>query len=93
MTERTKRLALAVVLTVVDLAAGNYYCGVIWQAFAKERFAKAALFGILCPWVATAVVMWLHVAHDMRETIRKRSDRLALDSVTAPDALRRDSDV
>ena len=93
MTRRTKRLALAVVLTVVDLAAGNYYSGAIWQAFAQERFAKAALFGILCLWVATAVVMWLHVAHDMSEIIRKRGDRLALDSVTAPDALRRDSDV
>jgi hypothetical protein len=29
----------------------------------------------------------------MSEIIRKRGDRLALDSVTAPDALRRDSDV
>jgi hypothetical protein len=93
MTERTKRLALAVVLTVVDLAASSYYCGVIWQAFARDRSARATLLGGLCLWIAMAVVMWLHVVHDMCEVIRKRNDRLALGPATAPDALRRDSDV
>ena len=93
MSGRTKHLALAVVLTVVDLAAGNCYCGLIWQAFSQDLFARAALLGLLLLWIASAAVLWLHVAHDLRVILRKRGDRLAFDSVTAPDALRRNSDV
>jgi hypothetical protein len=73
MRRQTKRLAIAVVLTIVDVAACNYYCGVIWQVFARYLFAKAYLLGLLCLWVASAVVIWLHVAYDLRQTLRERS--------------------
>lgn len=93
MRRRTKRVAIAVALTIVDVVACNYYCGVIWQVFARDIFAKAALLGLLCLWVATAVVIWLHVAHDMRQILQERSERLAFESVTASSELRRDSNV
>ena len=71
MTRRTKRLAIAVVLTTIDIAAFNYYCGVIWQTYARYPFAKATLLGLLCLWIASAVVVWLHVAHDFRQIFGK----------------------
>jgi hypothetical protein len=93
MRRQTKRLAIAVVLTIVDVAACNYYCGVIWQVFARYLFTKAALLGLLCLWVATGVVIWLHVAYDVRQIFRARSNRLAFDPVTASFELRRDRNV
>ena len=93
MITRPKLIAIAVVLTIVDVAACDYYCGLIWRAFAKNLFAKAALLGLLTLWVASAVVIWLHVAYDLRQTLRERSERLAFDSRSTPSRLRRDSNV
>jgi hypothetical protein len=78
MRGRTNRLAITVLLTLVDVAAGKYYCGVIWQAFSQDIFARAALLGLLCLWIASAAVLWLHVANDLRKTLRERDSRLAL---------------
>ncbi|WP_263357732.1 hypothetical protein [Acidicapsa ligni] len=86
MRRRTNRLAIAVLLTIVDLSAGDYYCGVIWQAFAQDLLARAALLGLLCLWVASAAVLWLHVGYDLRQTLRERDRRLAFNSaMTAPE--------
>jgi hypothetical protein len=93
MRGRTRRLAIAVVLTIVDVAACNYYCIVIWQAFARDVFAKAALLGLLCLWIASAVVIWVHVAYDLGQTIRERNERLGFDSLSTRAGLRRDSNV
>ncbi len=93
MRRWAKRLAIAVVLTMVDVAACDYYCAVIWKAFATDIFAKTVLLGLLCLWVASAAVIWLQVAYDLRQTLRERSERLAFDSLTAPSGLRRDSNV
>lgn len=93
MRGRTKQLAIAVALTIVDVVIANYYCAVIWQAFARDMFARAALLGLLCLWIATAVVIWLHVAYDVRQILQERDTNLALDSATAPAELRRRRDV
>ena len=84
MRGRTKRLAIAVALTIVDVAVANYYCCVIWQTFAQYQFARAAMLGLLSIWVASAVVIWLHVAYDLRQ---------ALDAATASTEAGRDGNV
>jgi len=81
---QTKRLAIAAVLTIVDVAAGKYYRGVIWEAFALDLFAKAAVLGLLCLGFATAAVIWLHVADGLRQALRERDDRLTLNAAMAP---------
>jgi hypothetical protein len=93
MRGRTKRLAIAVVLTIVDVAAFNYYCHAIWQVFARDLFAKASLLGLLCLWIVSAVMIWLHVAHDLRQALQEGNERPTFESVTAPSDLRRDSHV
>jgi hypothetical protein len=84
MRRRTIRLAIAVVLTIVDVARANYYCGAIWQAFAQYRFARAATVGLLGIWVASAMVIWLHVFYDLRQALREQDYGLAFDAATAP---------
>jgi hypothetical protein len=93
MKRRTNRLAIAVLLTLIDVAAGNHYCGVIWQAFSQNPFARAALLGLLCIWIASAVVVWLHVAYDLRQVLRERDGRLAFDVTTIPAEPERDTNV
>jgi hypothetical protein len=93
MRGRTRRLAIAVVLTIIDVAACNCYCSVIWQVFARDLFAKGALLGLLCLWIASAAVIWLHIADDLRQTIRERNERLGFDSLSTRSEIRRDSNV
>ncbi len=93
MGTRTKRLFIAVTLTFVDAFACNYYCGVIWREFAQDSFAKVTLLGLLCLWIASAIVIWLHVGYDLHQILRERRERLALDTLTSAADLRRDSNV
>ena len=93
MRGRTNRLAIAVLLTLVDVAAGKCYCGVIWQAFSQDLFARAALLGLLCLWITSAAVLWLHVAYDLRQTLPERDGGLVFKATTIPAESGRDSDV
>ena len=93
MSGRPRRLAIAVVLTIVDVAACNYYGHFIWQAFARDLFAKGALLGLLYLWIASAAVIWLHVAYDLRQILRERDGRLAFDVTTIPAEPERDTNV
>ena len=47
MQERTKRLAIAVVLTAADVAIFKNCAGVIWQAWGRDPWAKVGLFALL----------------------------------------------
>jgi membrane protein YdbS with pleckstrin-like domain len=93
MRRRTNRLAIAVLLTLVDVASGRYYCGVLWRAFSQDLFARAALLVMLGLWIASAVVLWLHVAYDLRQTLRERDGRLAFNAATVRVEPERDSNV
>jgi uncharacterized membrane protein YdbT with pleckstrin-like domain len=93
MQERTKRLAIAILLTVVDIIAFNSYFGAIWQVWGRDPWTKAALVGLLALWIVSAVVLWIHVSYDLRQTLHERGLALARDRAIAPKGLRRDSDV
>lgn len=93
MRGRRNRLPIAVLLTLVDVASGKYYCGVIWQAFSRDLFARAALLGLLCFWIASAAVLWLHVAYDLRQPLRERDGRLAFNAATVRVEPERDCNV
>ncbi len=93
MRGRTNRLAITVLITIADVAAGKYYCIVIWQVFAKDPFAKCALLGLLCLWTATVAVLWLHVAYDLRQILLDRGERMARQVAMAGAEPERDSNV
>jgi hypothetical protein len=91
--QRAKRIAVAAVLTVADVATFNSYAGVIWRTWGHDPWAKAALVGLLSLWVASAVVIWGHVSNDMRHTFHERNFARSRNPARAPRAPRRDSDV
>jgi F0F1-type ATP synthase assembly protein I len=93
MRGRTRRLAIAVAVTIIDVAACNYYCIVIWEAFATDSFARAALLGLLSLWIASAVVIWLHVAYDLRQALQERRESRAFGSLALPSEDGRDGNV
>ena len=93
MRERAKRLAIAVVLTVVDVVTFNIYFGAIWQTWGQDPWAKAALLGLLVLWIVSALVLWIHVSYDIRLTLHERDLARARAPAIASRGLRRDSDV
>ena len=80
MQERAKRLIIAVVLTVADVATFNNYSGVIWRTWGQHPWARAALFALFGLWIASAVVICSHISshersipyiHDVQNLIHK----------------------
>jgi hypothetical protein len=92
MKGRTKRPIIAVLLTIFGVAADNYFAA-IWRAYARDRFAKATPLGLLGFWVASAVVLWFHVAYDLGQPLRERDPRLAFNAAMTPAELESDSNV
>jgi hypothetical protein len=93
MQERTKRSAIVVALTVAGIAACHSYCGVIWQTWGQDPWAKATLLALLALWISSAVVMWGHVSNDVCQTLRERDLALSRGPGLAPRGPRRDGDV
>jgi uncharacterized membrane protein YdbT with pleckstrin-like domain len=93
MRERAMKLAIAVVLTVVDFVTFNSYSGAIWQTWGQDLWAKAALVALLTLWIVSAVVLWIHASYDLPQPLHERDLALARDPTLAPRGFRRDSDV
>ena len=93
MRERTKRLAIAFVLTVADVAFFNLYAGDIWQVLGQNPLAQFDLLALLGLWISSAAVIWFHVTSDVRQTLRELNPALSLDPALDPNEPRRDSDV
>ena len=93
MRERTKRLAIAFVLTLTDVAIFNLYAGDIWQVWGHNPLAQFDLLALLALWVSSAAVIWFHISNDLRETLRELNPPLSQDPVLDPSEPRRDSDV
>jgi hypothetical protein len=93
MQERANRLAIAVVLTVADVATFNNYSGVIWRTWGQHPGARAALFAPFGLWIASAVMIWGHISNGLRQTLRERHLALSRNPALAPRDPRSDSDV
>lgn len=79
MRDRAMRLAIAFVLTIVDIAIFNRYSGVIWQAWGRDPWARLGLFALLALWVSSAVVIWVHISNDPRQTFCERRRNFSQD--------------
>ena len=58
MRERTKRVAIAVLLTAMDVALLDRYFGVLWQAWSKVLWIRGGFLLLLALLVASASVLW-----------------------------------
>lgn len=93
MQEREKGLAIAVVLTVADIAVVNIYFGTIWRAWDLDPWANAAGSALLAVWLAAATVLWIHISNDRRPPLRECAMALPSDPRPGSSELRRDNDV
>ena len=82
-----------VVLTVADIPVVNIYFGAIWQARGWSPRAKAGLLAHLAVWIASAIVLWIHVSDDLRRPLRERAVALSCGPWPDSSELRRVSDV
>ena len=60
MQEQAKSVAIAVVLTTVDVATFNNYSGVIWRTWDQDPWAKAVLLSRLGLWISSGIVKRHH---------------------------------
>jgi hypothetical protein len=93
MRERAMRLAIAFVLTVVDIAVFNRYSSVIWQAWGRNPWARVGLFALLALWVSSAAVIWVHISKDMRATFCEQKPVFSPEPAHDPNEPRRTSNV
>jgi hypothetical protein len=93
MQQWAKRLAIAVILTVADIAVFDIFFGVIWQAWGWNPWVKAALVALLALWIASATVLWFHVSKNLRRPLREWAVAISSDPWPDSSQLRRDSDV
>lgn len=93
MRERTKRLAITVLLTSVDATLLQKYFSVIWRTGSPDPWSRGAFLLLLFLLAASAGVLWIHVYYDLRQTMRERRDAGSLKATSIPGALRRDGDV
>ena len=82
-----------VVLTVADIPVVNIYFGTIWQTRGWNPRAKAGLLTHLAVWIASAIILWIHVSDDLRRPLRERAIALSRDRWPDSSELRRVSDV
>lgn len=93
MLERAMRLAIAVVLTTVDVATFNRCSGIIWQAWGRDPWTRIGLFSLLALWISSAAVIWFHISNDLREAFRELKPAFSQGSPLDPNESGRDSDV
>ena len=93
MRERTKRFAIAVLMTTVDIALLDRYFGAIWRAWSEVLWIRGAFLLLLALLAASAAVLWIHVYYDLRQFQRERRDALSSRATSLPGELRRDGDV
>jgi len=93
MRERTKRFAIAVLLTAMDGALLDRYFGAIWQAWSEVLWIRGAFLLLLALLITSAAVLWIHVYYDLRQFQRERRGVLSLRAPSLPGELRRNGDV
>jgi hypothetical protein len=68
--ERTKCLATAVSVTVLDAAVTTYYGGVVWKAFSVVIWSKLLLLLLAAMWAITLLHIWVHACSHLRQAIQ-----------------------
>lgn len=67
MGERTKCLATAVSVTVLDATVATYYGGVVWKAYAVVIWSKLLLLLLAAVWATTLLHIWIHACSRLRQ--------------------------
>jgi hypothetical protein len=69
MGERTKCLATAGLVTVLDAVAATYYGSAVWKVFSGIIWSKLLLLLLAAVWATTLLHVWVHACSRLRQTI------------------------
>ena len=71
MGDRTSRLWVAILITVMDVTAHRFFSHP-WLALSPVFWLRVALSLTLIVWTGSAAVIWLHVCYDSRQFFYER---------------------
>jgi len=93
MVERANRFAIAVLLTTMAAAILERCLGSLLRTWSHASCRNPALLGLPALWAKSAAVLWVHVYHDFRQTVKERESARSPASAPMAGELRRDGDV
>lgn len=93
MVDRTVRVWITILLTVMDIVIFGRFFGVVWQAWSGVTRVRAALSLLLTVWTGSAAILWLHVFFDIREFLHRHRSGMTLNLSQTQCQIRRGRDV
>lgn len=93
MGERTRRLAVAVSLTVLDAVVALHFGGVVWRAFAGIIWSRLLLLLLAALGATSLLNLWVRAYYDLQQLFRYRDAALSSRTEMLPAELVEDRDV
>ncbi|MHB1698531.1 MAG: hypothetical protein ACYCSN_00105 [Acidobacteriaceae bacterium] len=78
MADRTSRLWVAILITVMDVTVFERFFTITWLALSSVLWTRVVLSLMLTAWTGSAAVIWLHVYYDVRHLLYERRPAAAL---------------
>lgn len=93
MPERTKHLAIAVLLTILDTAVTWHYGDALWSAGSGIICARLLLILLFAMMLTSLLRVWYRAGYAFRRIYQERSREAAPAIIAVPDVLRGEGDV
>ena len=93
MGGRTRRLAVAVSLTVLDAVVALYYGGAVWRAFAGIIWGRLLLLLLAALGATSLLNLWVRAYYDLQQLFRKRTAPIPRSATIIPTELVEGRDV
>mgnify|MGYP001554821279 FL=1 len=93
MGGRTRRLAVAVSLTVLDAVVAVQYGGAVWRAFAGIIWGRLLLLLLAALGATSLLNLWVRAYYDLQQLFRYRDAALSSRTEMLPAELVEDRDV
>lgn len=93
MGGRTRRLAVAVSLTVLDAVVAVHYGRVVWRAFAGIIWGRLLLLLLAALGATSLLNLWVRAYYDLQQLFRYRAAALSSCAEILPSELVEDRDV
>jgi hypothetical protein len=93
VSEATKNLTIAVLMTIADAAVVVWYGGVIWQALSPIIWSRILILLLAALWALSLARIWARVIYSLRHAPGSRSFGLTSDAAIISIDLRGEGDV
>lgn len=72
MADRTSRLWVAILITVMDVTVFERFFTNTWLALSSVAWIRVGLGLTVTVWTGSAAIVWLHVYYDLRQLLHER---------------------